>query len=263
MTAEVLDWGTAGNAMRDYVVAALAVPDANVIWADQTGAPQPSYPYAKLKIFGIRNLGNIEHRHDEQIMLDTITVVNASAQTYTVIMDGVSYPYAAGGGDSLTDIRDALQALVDAGESDVTVAASGAAAFTVAGSSARMAFHITTTPVADITRVSTTDGISARLYWASEATLSVDVRSDQTVPRLGSRTLAERLPFGAAQQSNRKLFKDADIAFYRVAGMTDLTGLVSADMESRTVADLIFGLGPQVAEDLNWINTLTTTPTWT
>ena len=263
MTVDVMDWDEQGDAMQNFVVSTLALTDEKVVWGHQSRLSQPDYPFAVLTLSGMRMIGHAELRKDENIMVDVVTIVNAVEQLYTVTVDGTAYEHDADDTDTVTDIRDALQALVAGGESDVFVGASGIDAFTITGSSARLSFHTTVLPAVDITRVSTTDAICERVYWPAEVTLSVDVRSDQTVPRLGSRTLAERLPIGAHQGSNFSLFKAARIAFWRVAGITDLTGLVSGDMESRTVADLIFGLSPQAAENLSFINTINTTPVWT
>ncbi len=133
---------------------------------------------------------------ESQVNVVTVTVVTAAAGTYSLhTLAGVA-SYLAGGGDTPTDIRDALRAAVDALAGPLTTADDGATAFTATGDAAGvwLEFYPTALPVAGELTVTTVDDVLRRTV-GSPGQWTVRLIIDDIRPSTGVSVVASAAGF--------------------------------------------------------------------
>lgn len=260
MVASPVTWVDVQQGLLDWVKTASGL--STVYWVGQD-VPQQAYPYATLAILsGPTMQAAHERRHDAQIMIDLITIVTAAEQTYTVTVDDVAHPYAAGPSDTAEDIRDALLALLGA-LADITVETVSTNQIRLTGSSARPDFHTTVLPAVDITRVTSTESILTTVYVPAEITVRVQAFTDDVTPAGHARDLIAKCLIALGQEATGAALRAKCVSFQRVLTTQDLTQIVAGENESRFMMDAAFAVTMQVSEDTPWIRTADAAPTWT
>jgi len=151
--------------------------------------------------------------------VNTITVLNAVDGAFTVTLNGVAFTFVAAG-NTVTQIKDGLVALINAGSEPVTAASSGASTFTLTADVAGTSF--TSTLTVNMSQVFTTanHGIIEDLQeivalpggndWYS---LSIETRTQGDILNAASYIETQRKIFGvASNEGGIKTGSTTDIA---------------------------------------------------
>lgn len=247
-------WGVVEQALVDWVKAGTGFDQQSVIWE---GAPiEPTLPYAALSILsGPRELGMPEQRKIAQVMRDEVEVVAAAEQTYTISIDDVleaSHP--AGAGESLTQIRDALLALLT--PDDLTVSALSTTKIQVDGTAARPHFHTIGSPSADLVRTTVNEAIHYASYTPNEMTVRVKIVTNDAKPSGHARRYAKLLRDRTGLPSVATILRAAGLSDRGVVAGIDLSGFTGPTHRTMYSLDVVFGIASEVREQSEWIRTI-------
>ena len=244
-----IDWTTLQGAILTEVEGSLTedgLAADRVIWSDQDNPVGPR-PFVRLRASGGTDFSphKVNARTLEAQAWRVIVGI-AAVQTYTVTVLGADAAYLAGGGDTTTDIRDALVPLVDAWASVTAAAEAGSTppALIITADVAGENLFVSVDPDPDITTAIVTDAMRTTQTVPSEFTVAVSVFSvyDDAGPTLAqhARNLAEAIAAHLGKEGPRSRLRDVNLAYVSHSGVLNLSTLEGSQMETRATVDLLF-----------------------
>lgn len=223
--------------------------DVTVAWAYGEGLWESNFPTAQacnLTMVGGPSYHNRSHARGTLTTVPTSVLftvdVAASGARYVVELNDFAYRYDASGGDTVTDVRDALETLIAADDqSPYSVAPSGADSLVV-----------TPTTVGDLWQASVSQRISATPTLSSEYylltrgtrvfTVAVGLFSRGRAPRNGAWALTAQAEAAFEAEEYARLLSDFGVGVWGKGPATDLSELDNGHWLSRVQFDVTLAM---------------------
>lgn len=265
---DTIPWSAVMSAIRQWVIDTTGLVASSVVWSDQDH-PEAVRPFATLRILAgpAGPATQAELRPRKLAHTWSVVVVTAAAQVYTLTIDGVGYPYSAGGGDTATDIRDGLVAAAAAAPGATVAPGSATGELLVTGDVAGVFHPVLVDPDPDVTAAETRLESGVETFEPGELVVDVQIsaRLDDAAPLV---TQHARAIVGKARAG---LWAPTVVAKLRAAGVpplrwgtvTDLSLLLGAQHETRASLAVTFAVAAGIIDETGQIETLETSGTYT
>lgn len=256
--------------LRDIFVDAcsLLIPDEKrfVLGMDVGGTPRRQRPYvhiAALTLPAMIGAFTDEKETRYEVTSKTIQIVSAVAgRDYKARLNGLPASHTESGGQTVTQIRDALLLKLDALGEPVTVAASGADSIDVTPDIAGAIYSLTSPSETSRLAITEVVGTNCVTYSSGRRRFTVRVQCFSKTGRVGSGGAHEIInaAYAALDTPDAKLFlKDFRLAVRPLTPEPiNATGLVAGEarLEQRALFDVALFLASQTVRPANAIETV-------
>jgi len=223
-----------------------AVTPAQVAWSYGQGVFDATFPsgFVNITMLGGPTYHNQNHARGSILIPPTSVTVKVNTATagvrYIITVNHFPYSYDASGGDTVTNIRDALLTIVQADtESPYSAATSGADSIIFTPDAVGNIWHMSVTSL--MTGTPTLSSNAVRIVKGKRLfTISFGCFSKGRFPRSGAWDLAAKIEAALTAQDLVDLLSEYGVAVWGKSPAVDLSDLAGGHWESRVSFDATF-----------------------